>query len=201
MKQLVLLFALLTSQAALAGAEYYSIDSSHAFANFTIRHVVSKTSGTFPGISGKILIDRSDLAKSSIVARINVLSVNTNHAMRDTRIREKAEYLDAGKFGWIDFTSTKIEPSAIDAGMITGNLTMHGVTKEISFPFHVLGFGKDPFGLSRVGFEAHTILKASDYGYGWASQPDGPIGNEIEITLLIEGIKSSPEIKPGQQNE
>lgn len=181
---------------AWADTDTYGIDNTHSFANFTIRHVVSRTSGTFPDIKGKILIDRADLSKSSVDARINVMSVNTNHAKRDEHIRTKSDYLDAEKFGEMRFVSTKVEATDKDAGVLTGTFTLHGVTREISFPFKLLGFGSDPWGGQRAGFEAHTSIKASDYGFGWAAQPNGPIGNEIEITLLIEGVKNSPDYKP-----
>ena len=196
MKQFLTLLILLVNLPAVADTDTYVIDSTHSFASFTIRHVVSKTTGTFPDIKGKVLIDRSDLSKSSVEAKINVMSVNTNHAKRDAHIREKADYLDAGKFGWMDFVSTKIEATTQDEGLLTGNLTLHGVTKEISFPFKLLGFGNDPWGGQRAGFEAHTVIKASDYGFAWGSQPKGPIGNDIEIVLLIEGIKNPPDLKP-----
>lgn len=188
----------MTNVPAMADTEIYSIDNTHTFASFTIRHVVSKTTGTFPDIKGKVVIDRTDLSKSSVEAKINVMSVNTNHAKRDAYIREKAEYLDAGKYGWMDFVSTKVEATAKDAGILTGNLTMHGVTREISFPFKVLGFGYDPWGGQRAGFEAHTAIKASDYGFGWASHANAPIGDDVEITLLIEGIKAHSDFKPWQ---
>ena len=196
MKWIIILIALTVNFSVLADTDNYSIDDTHSFASFTIRHVISKTTGIFPDIKGNILIDHSDLTKSSIEAKINVMSVNTNHAKRDAHIREKAEYLDAGKFGWMNFVSTKIEASTKDDGVLTGNFTLHGVTKEISFPFKILGFGYDPWGGQRAGFEAHTIIKASDYGFAWGFQPKGPIGDDIEITLLIEGIKSSPDFKP-----
>jgi polyisoprenoid-binding protein YceI len=71
---------------------------------------------------------------------------------------------------------------------------MHGVTKEITFPFKVLGFGSDPWGGYRVGIEAHTMIKASDYGFGWVSKAGAPVGDDVEVTLLIEGVKLPAEI-------
>jgi polyisoprenoid-binding protein YceI len=175
--------------AALAEAETYNIDNSHSFANFSIRHVVSKASGTFNDVTGKVVIDRADLAKSSVNARIGVISVNTGLAKRDEHLREKPEYLEPGKFAEMTFISTKVEPKGKDEGVVTGQFTLHGVTREIALPFKLLGFGADPWGGQRAGFEAHTTLKASDYGFGWAAQPDGPVGTDIEVTLLIEGVK------------
>ncbi|MFM9912301.1 MAG: YceI family protein [Methylophilaceae bacterium] len=199
MKKIVCVLALLGSSflaSAATNVEIYGIDSSHSFANWTIRHVVSKTSGTFSDVTGKITLDHTDLSKSSVEAKINMLSVNSSHAKRDQHIRDKPEYLDVAKFAEMTFVSTKVETTAKDAGVLTGNLTLHGVTKEISFPFKVLGFGSDPWGGYRMGIEAHTSIKASDYGFGWAAKPNGPVGDDIEITLLIEGVKNSPDQKP-----
>ena len=153
--------------------------------------MASKTSGTFSDIKGKILIDVNDLTKSSVDAKINMLSVNSSHAKRDEHIK-KPEYLDVEKFAEMTFLSKKIEASSNAEGVMTGVLTMHGVAKEMTFPFKVLGFGSDPWGGYRAGFEAHTSLKASDFGFAWPLVKDAPVGNDIEITLLIEGVKLPP---------
>jgi polyisoprenoid-binding protein YceI len=174
---------------ALAETETYNIDNSHSFANFSIRHVVSRASGTFPDVTGKIVIDRDDLSRSSVEAKINVLSINTAHAKRDEHLRDKPEYLEAAKYGQMTFVSTRVEATGKDQGVLHGKFTLHGVTREISFPFKVLGFGADPWGGQRAGFEGRTTLNAADYGFGWAAKPNGPVGTEIEVTLLIEGVK------------
>ena len=183
---------LLVSSLAIAEPDAYRIDDSHSFANWTIRHVASKTSGTFSDIKGKILIDANDLAKSSVEAKINMLSVNSSHAKRDEHIK-KPEYLDVEKFTEMTFVSKRIEAKSKTEGVMTGMLTMHGVSKEMTFPFKVLGFGSDPWGGYRAGFEAHTSLKASDFGFAWPLVKDAPVGDDIEITLLIEGVKLPPE--------
>lgn len=173
---------------ALAEQEIYKIDENHSFANWSLRHVASKTSGTFSDITGKILIDRENLANSSVDAKINMLSVNSSHAKRDKHIKE-ADYLDTEKFATATFVSKKIEASSKTEGVMTGVLTMHGVAKEMTFSFKVLGFGSDPWGGYRTGFEAKTSLKASDFGFGWGIKPNASVGDDIEITLLIEGVK------------
>ena len=183
---------LLASSLATAEPDAYRIDDSHSFANWTIRHVASKTSGTFSDIKGKILIDANDLTKSSVEAKINMLSVNSSHVKRDEHIK-KPEYLDVEKFAEMTFVSKKIEAKSKTEGVMTGVLTMHGVSKEMTFPFKVLGFGSDPWGGYRAGFEAHTSLKASDFGFAWPLVKDAPVGDDIEITLLIEGVKLPPE--------
>lgn len=178
------------SNFVIADPEAYRIDNTHSFANWTIRHVASKTSGTFSDVTGKLLIDSKSLANSSITAKINVLSVNSSHPKRDEHIK-KEEYLDAIKFSQMTFVSTNVTVSANNTseGVLTGNFTMHGVTKEISFPFKVLGYDSDPWGGHRVGMEAHTMIKSSDYGYGWATKAGAPVGDDVEVTLLIEGVK------------
>jgi polyisoprenoid-binding protein YceI len=190
MKKNLLALALATwMPTVLAEPVTYNIDKDHSFANFSIRHVVSKVSGTFSDVDGRIVIDPEDLSKSSVEARINVMSVNTAHAKRDEHLRAKPEYLEAGKFGQMTFVSTKVEAIGNDQGLLHGKFTLHGVSKEISFPFKVLGFGPDPWGGERAGFEARTTLNAADYGFGWAAKPNGPVGSDIEVTLLIEGVK------------
>jgi polyisoprenoid-binding protein YceI len=176
---------------ALAEQETYKIDENHSFVNWSLRHVASKTSGTFSDITGKILIDRENLANSSVDAKINMLSVNSSHAKRDKHIKE-ADYLDTEKFATATFVSKKIEASSKTEGMMTGIFTLHGVSKEMTFPFKVLGFGSDPWGGYRTGFEAKTSLKASDFGFGWGIKPNPSVGDDIEITLLIEGVKLPP---------
>lgn len=180
------------SNVAMADQEAYRIDNAHSFANWTIRHVASKTSGTFSDVTGKLMLDKANLANSSVEAKINVLSVNSSNPKRDEHIK-KDEYLDAAKFAEMTFVSSKVEATNNTEGVLTGNFTMHGVTKTISFPFKVLGFGSDPWGGYRTGIEAHTLIKASDYGFGWATKVGAPVGDDIEVTLLIEGVKLPPE--------
>lgn len=182
---------LLLSAQASAEVENYKIDPAHSFANWSVRHVVAKASGTFTDITGTVEIDRANLANSKVNARINVLSVNSGLAKRDDHIK-KEDYLDAYKFGEMTFVSTKVVATGKDEGLLTGNLTLHGVTKEITMPFKVLGFGTDPWGGYRSGFEAKTGLMASDYGFKWPLKPNAPVGDDIEITLLIEGVRTSP---------
>lgn len=189
---LMTISGLALSNLAMAEQEAYRIDNAHSFANWTIRHVASKASGTFSDVTGKLMLDKANLANSSVEAKINVFSVNSSNPKRDEHIK-KDEYLDAAKFGEMTFVSTKVVANNATEGTLTGNFTLHGVTKTISFPFKVLGFGSDPWGGYRTGIEAHTLIKASDYGFGWASKAGAPVGDDIEVTLLIEGVKLPPE--------
>jgi polyisoprenoid-binding protein YceI len=183
--------SLLALSNAMAEIENYKIDKAHSFANFSIRHVASKLSGTFSDVTGNLKIDRDNLANSSVDAKISLLSVNTSLAKRDEHIK-KEEYLDVGHFADMQFVSTKVIASKnANEGVIAGKLTLHGVTKELTFPFKVLGFANDPWGGYRTGIEAKTNLKASDFGFTWAAKAGGPVGDDLEVTLLIEGVKTN----------
>jgi len=189
-KQLLglLSFALL-SAGAMAETQTYNIDAKHSFANFSIRHIVAKASGTFTDITGVIKVDPEQLENASVSAKINVASVNTGLSKRDEHL-QKPDYLDAVNFGEMTFVSTSVKPTSKTEGMMMGKFTMHGVTKEIAFPFKVLGFGADPWGGERSGFEGHVVIKASDYGFAWMKKENAPVGDDIAVTLLIEGIKA-----------
>ena len=179
---------------SFAEQQTFKIDNNHSFVNWQIRHVSAKTSGTFSDVTGSLLIDRKALANSSVEAKINLLSVNSSMAKRDEHIK-KEDYLDAFKFGIATFKSTKIDAKSESEGVITGEFTLHGITKTISFPFKVLGFDTDPWGGYRVGLEATTAIKASDYGFNWGAKPKASVGDEVVLNLLIEGVQTPPAAK------
>ena len=180
---------------AQAEQQFYKIDNSHSFINWQIRHVASKTSGTFSDVTGQLVIDRKTLANSSVDAKINLLSVNSSHAKRDEHIK-KEEYLDLAKLSEATFKSSKIEANSDTEGVMTGQFTLHGITKTITFPFKVLGFGNDPWGGYRVGLEANTSIKASDYGFTWPLKANAPVGDDVALNLLLEGVQAPPVVKP-----
>lgn len=180
---------LLVSPMGFSGQDVYQIDPAHSFANFSIRHVVSKTSGSFNDIKGTIKIDKENITHSSVDVNINVASISTGHAKRDDHIK-KPEYLDAVNFSEISFVSDNVESKSATEGVMTGQLSLHGIKKQVVIPFKILGFGRDPWGGERSGFEGKTMIKASDYGFTWMKKSNAPLGDDIEITLLIEGVKA-----------
>jgi polyisoprenoid-binding protein YceI len=196
----VLMFGVVTLILPLsAGAEVetYMIDKVHSMANFKIRHLFSKVTGTFSDVTGTIWVDRDNLEKSKVEAIINVYSVDTNHQKRDTHLRSK-DFFDVEKYALIRFVTTSVEASGQNEGFMHGELTMHGVTRSVKLPFKVLGFGPDPWGGYRSGFEAQMDLKRSDYGinHGLEEKGGGAVGDDVEITLFIEGIKLGPDGAP-----
>ena len=185
--------SLILPLSARAEVETYMIDKVHSMANFKIRHLFSKVSGTFSDVTGTIKIDRDNLEASKVEATINVYSVDTNHKKRDADLLS-SNFFDVEKYTVMRFVSTAVEAKGKDSGVMHGKLTIHGVTRSVKLPFKVLGFGPDPWGGYRSGFEAGTAIKRSDYGinYGLGEGQGGAVGNEVEITLLIEGIKVGP---------
>ncbi|MEW5943955.1 MAG: YceI family protein [Pseudomonadota bacterium] len=195
--QLVLFMLLAWQLPVQAATETYAIADDHSFANWQIRHVAAKVSGTFTGITGTVALDRTNPAATRAEARIAMLSMTSGHRERDLHTLS-AEYLDALKFKEMTFVSTGAKATGPNAGVLQGKFTLHGVTRDIELPFKLLGFGPDPWGGSRMGVEAHTRIRLSDYGYGFGSlAPEkSPLGDEVEITLLIEGIRLGPDGKP-----
>jgi polyisoprenoid-binding protein YceI len=181
----------------LAQVETYMIDEVHSSANFKIRHLFSKVSGTFSEVTGKIWIDRDNLSGAKVDATISVYSLDTNHQKRDTHLRS-TDFFHVEKYAVIHFVSNSIEAMSKNEGFMHGDLTIHGVKHPVKLPFKVLGFGPDPWGGYRSGFEASTVLKRSDYGitYGLDERGEGAVGNEVEVTLLIEAIKLGPDGAP-----
>ncbi len=188
---------LVSPLSARADLEPYMIDQVHSMANFKIRHLFSKVSGTFSEVTGKIWVDRDNLEASRVEATISVYSIDTNHEERDTDLLS-SNFFDAEKYRIIRFASTTVEATGKDRGVMHGNLTMHGVTRSVKVVFNVLGFGPDPWGGYRSGFEASTVLKRSEYGmtYALGEQGGGLIGDKVDVTLLIEAIKLGPDGSP-----
>jgi polyisoprenoid-binding protein YceI len=189
MNKWFVVLTLFYSVSSFGALEVYNIDNKHSFANFSIRHIVAKTSGTFTDITGVIKVDADDLSQSSVNAVINVASVQTGLAKRNDHL-QGVKYLDGTNFSEMTFVSEKVVSKTKTTGEMTGKLTLHGVTKTVTLPFTVLGFGADPWGGMRAGFEAKTSIKASDYGFTWMNKAGSPVGDEIAITLLIEGVKA-----------
>jgi len=191
---LALGFAFAFAAPVQADVKTFKIDSAHSFANWQLRHIVAITSGTFYDVNGSVTLDLSNIANSSVNATISTYSLNSSHQRRDLHTLTD-EFLDARNFPEIKFVSSAIAPETAEKGKLTGQLTLHGVTKPITMNYQILGFGPDPWGGMRAGFKATTRINRSDYGISKFT-PTGPVGNEVDITLLIEGIELGADGKP-----
>ena len=165
-------------------ADDYTVDPAHVGVNFKISHLgLSWTFGRFNDISGTFSID-PDPAKSSFALNIKTESVDTGNAKRDEHLRSP-DFFNAKQFPAITFKSTAVKPT--DAGFqVTGDFTLHGVTKPITFL--LLGGRKAEFppGTQRTGYTTELSIKRSDYGF---DKFKDAVGDEVQISISFEGVK------------
>lgn len=189
-----LLVALLVAQ-TVSGAERYEIDTAHTFVTFSIDHlVVSKARGSFKDVSGVIMYDAKDISKSSVEVNIKTESINTNNDNRDKHLRS-ADFFDVEKYPLMTFKSKRVEKRG-DGFAAVGDLTIHGVTKEVTMPFKLNGPIKDPSGTSRVGIEASMKIDRRDFGITWGKTLDSGglmLGNDVTIEINVEAIIPKPK--------
>jgi polyisoprenoid-binding protein YceI len=173
-------------------ADTYELDPAHTSIGFTIRHlVISKVKGRFDKFSGTVELDaKSKPTVTAASATIETASINTAIEKRDNHLRS-ADFFDAEKFPHITFVGKKVAQQG-DKSVVTGTLTMHGVSKEIALPFTVNGPITDPWGKSRIGIEAKTTLNRKDFGLTWNQvlETGGlAVGEEVEIEIQAEAVK------------
>ncbi len=192
MNKLIRLLALVMVTSGFLFAGNYSIDKSHSMVGFEVSHmVISTVSGKFTDYSVSLNFDANNLSDFSVEARIKVESVDTESEKRDNHLKNN-DFFDAAKYPEMIFKSTKAEKT--DKGYIAhGIFTMHGVSKEIKLPFKVKGPIKDPWGNTRIGLEASTIINRQDFEIKWSKSMDGGglvVGDEVEIIIKAEFIQS-----------
>ena len=176
----------LAISAPAAMAADYTIDSGHSFVQFKISHVgVSWMIGTFEKVSGSFSYDaEAGPEAQSIMVEIDTASVDTNHAERDKHLRS-SDFLSVDEFPTAAFVSTGYEGDA-EGGVMSGDLTLHGVTKPIAIAVKRVGEGKDPWGGYRAGFEGSVTIVRKDFGMGYNL---GPAAETMELFLFIEGVR------------
>jgi polyisoprenoid-binding protein YceI len=173
----------------------YQIDPAHSSAQFTVRHMmITNVRGGFQKVTGTVVYDPQNPAASSVNAEIDAASINTNEAQRDAHLRS-ADFLHAEKFPTITFRSTGIESAGEGEIKLTGDLTIHGVTKPVVLKVEGPSpEGKDPWGNTRTGATATTKIKRSDFGLTWntALETGGfLVGDELKIELDLSLIKAA----------
>lgn len=168
---------------AMADTTTWQIDPNHANAQFIVRHLgISNVQGEFTHVTGTVTLDDSDMSKSTVDVTIPVDSINTRVTMRDNDLKSE-HFLNAAMFPTITFKSTKVESSGEDAYKVTGNLTIRGVTKEVTLDVSNLSKPIKAMGGMRRG--AAATLKIDRQDYGVAADP-GMVGNDVSILIDIE---------------
>jgi polyisoprenoid-binding protein YceI len=171
-------------------AAVYDIDPAHTSAQFAIRHLmVSTVRGDFRKVTGTVTLDEKDVTKSTVEATIDVASINTGIEKRDEHLRSP-DFFDAASHPTMTFKSKKIEKVGEGKLKITGDLTLHGTTKEVVLDFEGnLTPVKDPMGKTRIGGMATTKINRKDFGLAWHKTLETGgvvVGDEVTITIDTE---------------
>lgn len=167
----------------------WEIDAAHSDVSFTVRHMmVSKVRGNFREFAGEI-VTAENPTHSAVTAEIDLASIDTNNAQRDEHIRS-ADFFDVASYPKMSFRSTGVRAEGRH-WVVTGDLSLHGVTRPVDLAVEVNGFGPDPFGGTRAGFSASTQISRSDFGVDIAMPMDGGgvvVSDKVTVTLEIEAV-------------
>ncbi len=174
---------------------HYQIDPAHTSAEFKVRHMmISNVKGQFTKVTGSVDFDPTAVSASSIDVTIDAAGINTGEPQRDEHLKS-ADFFDVAKFPHITFRSKKITPTGADAYDVLGELSIHGVTKEIHLAVDSLTpETKDPWGGTRRGATATARINRKDFGLHWnaALEAGGVIvGDEVQIAVDVELVRKS----------
>ena len=169
----------------------WTIDASHSEVGFSVRHLMSKVKGRFTDFTGTIKTGSSDPADGGVEVTITSASVTTGNAQRDGHLRS-ADFFHPSTGGELAFVSSGIRETD-DGYVISGDLTINGITKPVDLAAEFLGVAVDAYGATRLGAEAHTSIDRRDFDVTFNVPLDGGrllIGDKVEITLAIEAVKA-----------
>jgi polyisoprenoid-binding protein YceI len=177
-----------------AAVTTWNIDPVHSVAEFKVKHMmISNVKGQFTGVQGVLVLDETDLTKSHVEASIEAASITTRDAQRDTHLKS-ADFLDVEKFPTLSFKSTRISRTGAGELAVAGDLTIHGVARNIIFTVEgPTPAAKDPWGNTRIGLSATTKISRKDFGLNWnATLETGGIlvGDEVTITFDVQFVKA-----------
>jgi polyisoprenoid-binding protein YceI len=172
----------------------WTIDTAHSHIEFAVRHMmISTVKGRFTDVTGTIQAADDDPTTALVDIAIAAASIDTRDPKRDAHLRS-ADFFDAETYPAITFKSTRVEDVDDDGFRLVGNLTIHGVTREVVLDVTSEGRGKDPWGGERAGYSAKTKINRSDYGLRWnqALETGGVlVGDEVKINIDLELIKAA----------
>jgi polyisoprenoid-binding protein YceI len=171
-------------------ADTYVFDKGHSSIGFQIRHLFSNVPGKFDDFTGTIQFDEANPEQSSVEVTIQTASIDTGVKMRDDDLRS-ANFFDATKFPETTFKSKSVKKTGDNTFDVTGDLTMHGVTKEVLLKVELIGKGAGPKNSVLSGWDATTSLKRSDFGLAWNKVIEGTqvVGDDVKIELHVEADK------------
>jgi polyisoprenoid-binding protein YceI len=172
----------------------WKLDPAHSTAEFKVKHMmISNVKGSFSGLSGALRLDETDRTHSTVEASINVATLNTGDAQRDGHLKS-GDFFDAEKFPTITFKSSNIDSTGGPDYEVTGDLTLHGITKSVIFVVEDVSTPtKDPWGNQRIGLSASTKINRKDFGLTWNSALESGgvlVGEEVIISLEVQFIQA-----------
>lgn len=184
----------MATTAANTATTTWKIDPAHSAAEFKVKHMmISNVKGKFSGLDGVLTLNEADVTKSSIEATIPVATVSTGDEQRDGHLKS-ADFFDAEKYPVLAFKSVQVTPAGAGELEVTGELTMHGVTKTVAFAVEGPSApGKDPWGNLRIGLSAVTKVNRKEFGLTWnaALETGGVlVGEDVTIVLDVQFIKA-----------
>jgi polyisoprenoid-binding protein YceI len=165
--------------------ETYAIDPVHSSVGFSVRHFFTKVPGSFTQFSGTITVDRDNLENSSVAVTIDVGSVSTANEKRDNHLKSP-DFFDAAKFGTITFKSTAWKKTGESSYDVTGDLTIHGVTKSVVLKVNSLGFGPGMMGAQLSGWDASVTLNRNDFGVNGPAMLGTALGSDVAVSITVE---------------
>jgi len=184
----------MTSTAPQTKTTTWNLDAAHSTAEFKVRHMmISNVKGRFTSISGALTLDETDISNSRVEATIEAASIHTGDGQRDGHLKS-ADFFDVEKFPSLTFRSTRVKRTGDDEVAVTGDLTIHGVTREVVFKVEGLTPpAKDPWGNTRIGLSAVAKINRKEFGLAWNSALETGgvlVGDEITITLEVQFVKA-----------
>lgn len=177
-----------TTTTTTAPARTYQIDKAHSDVAFQVRHLLSKVRGRFTDIDGSVTFDEAQPERSSAELTVKTASVHTGQADRDTHLRS-ADFFDVEQFPTLTFKSRQVAQAGDGRYDVTGDLTIHGVTREVVLPAEYLGRATDPWGNDKLAFDIELTINRKDFGLSWnAALETGGflVGDEVKITIAIQ---------------
>ena len=184
-----------TSPSQVAKPTLWKIDPAHSAAQFSVRHLmISNVRGEFTKITGSATFDSSDLSKAGVEMTIEAASINTREPQRDEHLRS-ADFLDVANYPTLTFRSTRVQPIGQETFKLTGDLTIRGVTKQVTFEMEgPTPPVKDPWGNTRAGVTGSTKINRKDFGVSFNALTEAGgvmVGDEVKITIEAELVQTA----------
>lgn len=188
------MLAVMTIVSAATASETYKLDNGHSHIGFSVRHMgVSSVRGSFSDFAAEFQVDETDLSNSSIVLEIDAASIDTKDSNRDDHLRNP-DFLDVEKHPQIVFKSTSIKSTGEGTYEAVGDLSMHGVTRQVTLPLEVGGPIQDPWGNMRIGIEGSVTIDRQDYDVNFSKVMDNGgliVGNDVKIEFGLEAVRKT----------